>query len=165
MSEPGICPKCGAKRIEGRPDCPKCGLIFSKLPSNFDPLWGDLDSPGTRIARRLTEKMENDWGNDELHHNFVEHCTRIGRLDLGIRYYKSFERKHPGDGTAQKKIKQLEKLVNFMYMEKLKAKKMPALPPKLKKWLPYILILISVGATLWYTLTQLSSFSSKFTGV
>ena len=157
---PATCPKCEAPRSPGRPDCPRCGLVFDRLPADYDPLWGDVNDADGATARHLAEHAEEAWDDEAAHGRFVEFCRQKGKLDLAMRFYRQKAKDDPDDAIAPRQLASLEKIFQFAYLDAVEQRRPgPDRSRRRRRIVAYVVILIAVAIMLYITLSQFTAIT------
>ena len=154
------CPKCDAPRVTKRRDCPRCGLVFDRLPADFDPLWGDANDTDAMMARRLAQRAEEGWDDENAHSRFIDFCRQKGKLDLAIRFYRNKTKEDADDAIAARQLTGLEKIVQFTYIERVEQRRPRDGSKRRRRIIAYVVVIIALGVLVFITMSQFSSISA-----
>jgi hypothetical protein len=90
------CPKCGKKRAHGAEACPRCGLVFALWKAGDGTTVACLDQAGQEMWR----KTQENWGDSQLHEEFLKHCLQTNSLAAAGRLYRDRLDENPRDVLA-----------------------------------------------------------------
>lgn len=121
------CPRCQAQYSAGDTECPKCGVVFSKLA-----LVEDSPSIASSPAlRRLWHQVMDSYEKPEMHRKFIQTAQREGNLLFASHQYRRLLNAHSGDETAlkmQREIVALTEAVQGVASSSISFKPMKLMP-------------------------------------
>ena len=97
-SERATCPKCGHKRDQGAPACPRCGLRFAL----WRPSLADPRAQLTPQGLEMWQQVEANWQDVGRHEGFAKYCLQSNLLPAAGRCYRDRLDHFPGDAIATK---------------------------------------------------------------
>jgi hypothetical protein len=100
------CPRCQANYGAGDTECPKCGVVFSKIEMSEEMRSVSASSS----LRRLWHQVMDNYAVLPGHRKFVHACQRENNLVFASQQYARVLKAHSGDETALQMQKEISAL-------------------------------------------------------
>lgn len=131
------CPRCQAHYSGGDTECPKCGVVFSKL----EIVEQASANPGSPGLKRMWRQVMDNYGQIEIHRKFVQAAQKENNLVFASQQYRKLLSAHSGDETAlrmQKEIVALTQVISGVATS-------PPKPTQRMNLMPRLTTMILVG--------------------
>jgi hypothetical protein len=145
------CPKCGAKQPRSE-SCRRCGLVFAKwrgVESLADA--DELALEDARAAAELWSAVEKSWDDPAAHDAFITHCRKTGSFGYAAGRYRAAHQERPDDPIAERRLKQLRTLAEFVLSKPPKTGPEPTAPFRWAIWILAFTVIVLVGGMLVLT--------------
>jgi hypothetical protein len=153
------CPKCFKPVEIGRHECPACGVVIEKFKNALNFQEGVPPHSATLAA--LWRRLIADYGQEELHQEFLRACQRERGLPYAAAQYAQMLKLMPADESTGRHLREVQALAAATLMPPPAANRAPRVP----RQFPRLWQLPLIGATIVIIVGMVSPMFRNMVGV